>query len=115
MLHEFVIALSVAIPKTELLGDRLQAIFTFVGPMATQEGHVLPNLPAFKLEIELYRWRGHNTELGQWLLDNRSQLVPVQTFDHADHVCGLQFVPEAGPTALSRLARTDLRFCSALA
>lgn len=107
VLHEFVIALAAAIPKTVLLGDRLQAIFTFVGPMATWDEHVLPGFSAYELAVEPYRWHGHNAELGQWLLDIRPQLVHGQTFDFAEHrVPGLQFVPGAGPAALAGVAHS---------
>jgi hypothetical protein len=38
-------ALAEAIPKAVVLGDRMQAIFTFVGPMATWSDHMLPKFP----------------------------------------------------------------------
>ncbi len=107
VLHEFVLALAAAIPRTVLFGDRLQAIFTFAGPMATWDGHVLPGFPARELEVEPHRWRGYNAELGQWLLDIRPELTHGRTFDFADHrVPGLQFVPGSGPTALSAVAHS---------
>jgi len=106
-LHEFILALAAAVSKTVLLGDRLQAIFTFVGPMATWEGHVLPEFPAFELTVEPHRWHGHNGELGQWLLDVRPHLVDGQPFDFNDHqVPGLQFVTGTGPTALAGVAHS---------
>ena len=107
VLHEFVLALAEAIPKTVLFGDRMQAIFTFVGPMATWDAHVLPGFPAQELAVVPHRWRGHNQELGQWLLDIRPELTHGRTFDFADHqVPGLQFIPAAGPAALSAVAHS---------
>lgn len=107
VLHDLVLALAAAIPKTVLLGDRLQAIFTFVGPMATWEEHVLPGFPAFELKISPHRWHGHNPELGQWLLDIRPDLVSGRDFDFSAHrVPGLQFVPGTGPTALAGVAHS---------
>lgn len=106
-LHKFVLALAVAIPKTVLFGDRLQAIFTFVGPMASWDEHVLPRFSAHELAVEPRRWHGHNAELGQWLLNIRSQLVHGQTFDFAEHrVPGLQFIPGLGPPALAGLSHS---------
>lgn len=107
MLHDLVLALSAAIPKTVLLGDRLQAIFTFAGPMATWEEHVLPDFPALELDVEPHRWHGHNPELGQWLLGIRPDLVSGRGFDFSVHqVPGLQFVPGAGPTVLGSVAHS---------
>lgn len=107
VLHEFVVALAAAISKTVLLGDRLQAIFTFVGPMATWESHVLPAFPAFELEVKAHRWHGHNAELGQWLLDIRPHLAHGKAFDFNDHqIPGLKFVTGANPTALAGVAHS---------
>ena len=107
VLHGFVLALAAAISKTVLLGDRLQAIFTFAGPIATWEGNVLAGFPDFKLTVEAHRWHGHNAELGQWLLDIRPQMVDGEAFDFNDHqVPGLQFVLGTGPAALSGVAHS---------
>ena len=107
VLHGFVLAIAAAIPKTVLFGDRLQAIFTFVGPMATWDDDVLPGFASYQLAVKPHRWHGHNAELGQWLLDIRPQLVHGQTFDFADHqVPGLQFIPGAGPAALAGVAHS---------
>ncbi len=107
VLHEFVLALTAAIPRTVLFGDRLQAIFTFAGPMATWDEHVLPGFPAHQLVVEPRRWQGHNPELGQWLLDIRPQLTDGQAFDFTDHhVSGLQFVHGSAPTAINTVAHS---------
>lgn len=105
VLHEFVMALAEAIPKAVILGDRMQAIFTFVGPMATWCDHVLPNFPQHEIRIEPHRWANHNRQLGQWLLDIRPSLTDGTVFDFARHtVPGLTFVAVAGPTTLSSTA-----------
>jgi hypothetical protein len=106
-LHEFVLALSASIPKAILLGDPLQAIFTFVGPMATWEQHVQPDFPAFDLKVEPHRWHGHNRALGQWLLEVRPDLVNGRSFDVTEHqVPGVQFVRSTGPKDLAGVAHS---------
>lgn len=103
--HDFVLALAATIPKTVVLGDRLQAIFTFGGQMATWDGHVLASFPHHELPIHPHRWDGHNSDLGAWLLDVRRRLVPDTEFDFAHHsVPGLSFVRGTGPTALAEIA-----------
>lgn len=105
VLHEFVMALAAAIPKSVILGDRLQAIFTFVGPMATWDGHVLPDFPEHVLAVEPHRWTNHNRDLGQWLLDIRPELVDGRVFDFAAHsVPGLTYVSGTGPDVLAAVA-----------
>lgn len=107
VLHEFVMALADAIPKSVILGDRLQAIFTFVGPMATWDGHVLPAFPEHLRSVEPHRWTNHNQELGQWLLDIRPDLVDGRVFDFAAHsVPGLTYVSATGPAALATVAHS---------
>lgn len=103
--HEFVMALAEAVPKSVILGDRLQAIFTFAGPMATWDEHVLPSFPQHALAVEPHRWTDHNLDLGRWLLDVRSELVDGRVFDLAAHsVPGLTYVAGSGPTALATVA-----------
>lgn len=105
--HDFVLALAAAISKTVVLGDRLQGIFTFGGPMATWDGHVLVSFPHHQLPIHPHRWAGHNSDLGAWLLDVRRLLVADTEFDFAHHsVPGLTFVRGTGPTALAEIAHS---------
>jgi hypothetical protein len=107
VLHDFILALAVAVPKTIVFGDELQAIFTFDGPMATWPSHVLPNFPPQTNAPQPHRWMGYNSELGAWLLSIRSALVPGATFDLAAHnVPGLRFVTSGGPTTLSSVAHS---------
>lgn len=103
--HAFIEAIATAVPKTIILGDRLQAIFGFTGSLADWDQHVLPNFPALVLEATPHRWLGHNEELGQWLLDIRPSLVEGQVFDFGAHtVPGLTFVPDISPTAIATAA-----------
>ena len=103
--HAFVLALAEAVPRTVILGDRLQAIFGWAGPLIDWEGDVLPGFAALKLEPEPHRWKGHNEALGAWLLEVRPLLVTGQTFDFADHtVPGLTILTDTSPTALATVA-----------
>jgi hypothetical protein len=103
--HEFVLALAAAVPKTIVLGDRLQAIFGFAGSLASWADDVLPLFPAHVTTVQPYRWKGHNESLGNWLLNLRPQLVENATFDvAAQSPPGLRFVRRISPTTLSTVA-----------
>ncbi len=103
--HAFIIALKDAIPKTLVLGDRLQAIFGFAGDLADWDKHVLPGLPAFAVAPIPHRWIGHNEDLGRWLLNIRPMLVEGRTFDVAQQaITGLTFVQDASPTSVAAVA-----------
>lgn len=103
--HDFVCALSAAIPKTIILGDRLQAIFGFAGPLADWDTHVLPTAPVFSVATVPHRWVGHNEALGQWILDIRPKLVDGQTLDlSAFAIPGLTWQRDSSPTAIAALA-----------
>lgn len=103
--HDFVRALTEAIPRTIVLGDRLQGIFTFDGPTVDWDDHVLANFPGHEVPIHPHRWTDHNAGLGAWLLKARSLLVAGNWFDFAQHdIPGLQFVPEVGPAALAQIS-----------
>lgn len=107
VLHEFVMVLAEAVPRSVVLGDRLQGIFTFVGPMATWDGHVLPAFPEHVLAVEPHRWTDHNQDLGRWLLDIRPDLVDGRDFDFAVHsVPGVTYVSGTGPAALASVAHS---------
>ncbi|WNV75148.1 UvrD-helicase domain-containing protein [Geodermatophilus sp. DSM 44513] len=107
VLHDFVLALAKAIPRTVVLGDRLQGIFTFDGPMASWDHHVLKSFPQHHIPVYPHRWTDHNAELGAWLLETRALFTPGKTFDFERHdVNGLSFVQAAGPTALAQVAHS---------
>lgn len=66
--HSMVIALANLLP-TAVLGDSLQAIFNFAGPVVDWNTHVTPNFIALPSLQTPWRWnRGGAHELGEWLL-----------------------------------------------
>lgn len=104
--HAFVAAIADAVPRTILLGDRLQAIFGFAGALAEWDNHVLPEFPAFAIEPEPKRWIGHNEVLGAWLMRIRSLFVDGKDFDFTEHkVPGLILVPDISATSIASAAR----------
>ncbi len=103
--HDFVRALAETIPRTIVLGDRLQGIFTFDGPTVHWDHHVLVNFPRHEVPVHPHRWTDHNVDLGAWLLETRALLATGSWFDFAEHdVPGLQFVPEVGAAVLARVS-----------
>jgi hypothetical protein len=106
-LHDFVLALAEAIPKTVVLGDRLQGIFTFAGQLASWDQDVLPLFPAHPVLAHPHRWVHHNPDLGAWLLGARALLVPDAIFDFAEHsVPGLRFVNGIDARTLASVAHS---------
>ena len=103
--HDFITALASAVPKTITLGDRLQAIFGFAGPLAEWDAHVLPGFPAFEMEFVPQRWKNHNEDLGAWLLQIRPFLADGEYFDFSQHsVPGLTFINDTSPTSIAAVA-----------
>lgn len=104
--HEFVEALTDAIPTAILLGDRLQAVFGFLPGLTDWDTHVTPRYPSLAVPIEPHRWHGHNEGLGQWLLDIRPSLVEGRAFDISEHsVPGLTWTTDPSPISLATIAR----------
>lgn len=92
--HELIVEISEAIPRTVVLGDRLQAIFGFDAsrPVIKWDTHVTPVYMPKTVPLAPHRWRDHNVALGQWLLDIRPSLVDGGTFDFSSHrVIGLEW------------------------
>lgn len=80
--HQLILVMAEAIPKTIVLGDRMQAIFGFRGNQSVDWEHdVLHCFPKFVVESKPYRWQGHNVKLGQWLLDIRPSLMDGNSFN----------------------------------
>lgn len=103
--HEFVTALANAVPKAIILGDRLQAVFGFLPGLSEWSVHVATNFPNHTVPIVPHRWRGHNEELGQWLLDIRSTLVEGNVFDISAHsVDRVSWSSDSTPTNVAALA-----------
>lgn len=112
--HELIVEISEAVPRTVILGDRLQAIFGFDPnrPLMDWDTHVTPSYRPKSVPHLPQRWRDHNVALGQWLLDIRPSLVDGGAFDFSSHsVTGLEWrqcnfktaVPTVN-TAANRLA-----------
>lgn len=80
--HALLLEIASAIPKAAVFGDRLQGIFDFANEtLVDWDEHVFPHYPLLDREHTPWRWTGHNSELGQWLLDLRPQLVSGGTID----------------------------------
>ncbi len=103
--HELVLALAEAIPRTIILGDRMQAIFGWAGTLIDWDADVLPRFVAYPVEPKPHRWQGHNEDLGAWLLRIRPLLVSGQVFDFSEHtIPGLMFIGATTPAALAGVA-----------
>lgn len=81
--HDLVREISSVVP-TCVFGDPLQGLFFFgdCRPVVW-ERDVLPVFPAVELPITPWRWKGHNDELGEWLLYARRQLLRGAPIDLA--------------------------------
>jgi DNA helicase-2/ATP-dependent DNA helicase PcrA len=67
---------------TTVLGDEMQAIFTFGGKMPEWEKEVCVRFPVAGELATPWRWRNAGTEvLGHWLLDARTRLKTGQPID----------------------------------
>jgi len=95
--HKFLAAISDSVPKTVVLGDRLQGIFGFGGEtLVDWEGDVFPLFPPMSVGCLPHRWRDTNPELGQWLLDLRPSMTDGAVLDFsAFDIPGLKWVPAA--------------------
>lgn len=112
--HEFVLEVSQAVPRTVILGDRLQAIFGFdkSRPLMDWDTHVVQRYKPKGVPHLPQRWRAHNAALGQWLLDIRPSLVDGGAFDFSTHSlegldwrqCGPRTAPQAVNNAAHRLS-----------
>lgn len=92
--HELIVEISEAVPRTVILGDRLQAIFGFDPnrPLMDWDTHVTPSYRPKRVPHLPQRWRDHNVALGQWLLGIRPSLIDGGTFDFSSHsVTGLEW------------------------
>lgn len=109
--HEFITALSESIPAATLLGDRLQAVFGFLPGLSEWDVQVTPKYPDLAVPVEPHRWRGHNEDLGQWLLDIRPQLTEGNVFDVAAHsITGLTWSSDTSPTNVAAIAHSFRNF-----
>lgn len=103
--HALITALNTSIPKAVIFGDQLQAIFGFRDPLANWTTDVLPNFPSYQVNPVPHRWRGHNEQLGDWLIDQRGHLANGEIFDaNAHSVTNLIFYQTGGATSLVDVA-----------
>lgn len=73
--HRLVLALSASIPTT-VLGDPLQSLLTFgKTPPVEWDTDVLPHFPEVVVDHRPRRWEPDHAELGQWLVDIRTELT----------------------------------------
>jgi hypothetical protein len=80
--HELVGVISVSIPKTVVLGDRLQGIFGFAGErLVDWDTDVIPSFPILPVSHTPHRWREVNPELGSWLQAIRPSMSSGVTLD----------------------------------
>ncbi len=97
--HAIVDALSALIP-TAVLGDPMQAIFGFAGPLVDWQRHVEARFPAVGALAIPWRWRNAGTEaFGQWLLDARNRFQLRQSVDLRDAPPQVQWVQLQRTTA----------------
>lgn len=92
--HGLIVEISEAIPRTVILGDRLQGIFGFDAsrPLMDWDTHVSPRYAVKTVPHVPQRWYNHNVALGKWLLDIRPHLVDGGAFDFSTHsVAGLEW------------------------
>lgn len=92
--HELIVEISNSVPRTIILGDRLQAIFGFDKnrPLMDWDTHVVSRFSPKTIPYVPQRWRGYNVALGQWLLDIRPALVDGGSFDFSAHsVAGVEW------------------------
>lgn len=92
--HELICALSQALPRTAIFGDRLQGIFDFDDTLVDWAEQVRPLYPDYARAQEPWRWRGHNDALGEWLLSIRGHFAAGGTIDLSGlSVPGLEWRP----------------------
>ncbi|AHI20208.1 UvrD-helicase domain-containing protein [Corynebacterium casei] len=104
-LHGFVLALAESIPKTIVLGDRMQAIFGFTGPLVDWNDDVQRSFPAVNVNWSPHRWQKHNQALGAWTLSVREDLLPGNLFDIRKYsVPGVSFLPKQNGMGLRNSA-----------
>lgn len=88
------IAWAAQVLPTCVLGDPMQAIFGFAGPLVNWQTDVEAHFPSVGVLQTPWRWRRAGTPaLGQWLLDVRAQLQAGQSVDLQTAPPEVQWVP----------------------
>lgn len=113
--HLMVLALAELLP-TVVLGDPLQVIFDFAGPVVSWSKEVIPSFPPLACKHEPWRWiNAEAPELGDWLLNTvRSRLSHANGFiDLSTAPKGVEWVRlEGTPVEISnaRIATATRKF-----
>lgn len=73
--HALITAVGEMLPLS-VFGDPMQAIFDFdADPLVNWTADVAGRWPAIAISIAPWRWRGHNDDLGQWLINVRDDFT----------------------------------------
>lgn len=81
--HHLVLALHASLPIC-VFGDPLQNIFDFGSNVTVKWAkEVAATWPPLVLPVQPWRWRGHDEDLGQWLIDIRADLYGGRPIDLA--------------------------------
>ncbi len=78
--HEFIMAMAEVLPCRVVL-DPLQGIFGFAGPLVSFDDHLAPAFDRLPDLVTPYRWRDSNPDLGDWLIDVRTNIAAGQPVD----------------------------------
>lgn len=110
--HDLLVAIADCVPRTVILGDRLQGIFGFNGEtLVDWDTAVFSRFPKYEVECLPHRWSKSNPALGQWLLDLRPGLSDGVEFDFSSvDVPGFKWVcssPSAVCIEAHRIAALD--------
>jgi len=98
--HKLVQALSEALP-TVVFGDPMQSIFTFGGPMPNWSEDVQTHFPVLEALGTPWRWNNAGTtELGNWILDRREELLKGGKIDFTSCPDFIHFEQSTGIAAV---------------
>ena len=105
--HRMIVAASKVLP-TVVLGDPLQAIFSFSGPTVDWHGHVRKEFPHLRdLDIP-WRWRNAGAEsLGAWLLSIRPALLAGSSIDLSQAPTEVSWVRLSGDLGSQHMQRME--------
>lgn len=78
--HEIILQIANMLP-CRILGDPLQAIFEFAGPLVDWSSHVRPNFAGLPDLTTPWRWSETNPALGDWLVKLRNGLLAGESID----------------------------------
>ena len=113
--HEMILTLANLLP-TVVLGDPLQVIFDFAGPVVDWHKDVVAAFPPLAWEPEPWRWNNAETpEIGDWLLNSvrPSLSQPGASIDLSKAPKGVEWIRLEGTTAQmneTRLATAKRKF-----